>query len=321
MCCKWLRWLLPIVGCGLLVLIMQGCGGRTRDPWEGKPEFPRVVTSFAPIYCFTRNVAGDHAGLICVCLDKGPHEYEINATQDILPLQKADLFLVNGLQLDSFTEELFNKAGNKKLKMVNLADEAVPADQLIKLPGDGKGNDAHVWTGIPEAIAIVKVIRNHLKEIDPKHAEDYDKNANVYCAKLQALLEEGKLALKPRGDGKGKLRVIPNHDSLAYFARAFDLEIVGFLEDAPGHDPDAKQIDNLTRACEKKPAQVIAVEPQYDPRPADALLAHMQGRVNPLPVVVEIDPLETATATDLEDRDWYEKKIRENINRLKKYVP
>src|SRR4051794_36636309 len=69
------------------------------DGWPPTPSF-RVVTSFAPIHCFALNVAGDDAAVQCVMSSEGPHGYEPSAP-DRVKLEKANLFLINGLNLDT----------------------------------------------------------------------------------------------------------------------------------------------------------------------------------------------------------------------------
>jgi ABC-type Zn uptake system ZnuABC Zn-binding protein ZnuA len=331
---KWIsRLSFMILGSALLGLLLANGCGRVPDPWEGKAGPPRVVASFPPLYCFTQNVAGEHAGIISICLDKGPHEHEINPVHDLEPLKKANVFFTSGLGLDDvFCEKLKDTAGNDKLKMVEVSEAAFEGDKhdmLMKLSdaekqheGDGHHHgdyDPHVWMGIPQAIEMVKVIRDELCDVDPPHAADYKKNAAAYIKKLEALLESGKAALKPRHGEK--LRVISNHESLGYFARAFDLEVVGYLEAEPGLEPDPTKLGKLAKLCKEKPIQAIAVEPQYDRRPADALLSHLKGQNISPPEIVEIDPLETATPNDLKDPEWYENKMHANIDRLKKLVP
>src|SRR5207247_578405 len=98
---------------------------------------PRVIASFPPLYCFAKNVAGDHAGIISLCTTTGPHHY-VNNPQDNILLKKADLFLANGLTLDErFTESLRKQAATPRLHYVLLGD-MLPHDLLIHTEEAGK---------------------------------------------------------------------------------------------------------------------------------------------------------------------------------------
>src|SRR3712207_6159577 len=48
------------------VVAWPGCG-KISDDWDGQPGPPRVLTSFAPVYCFVKNVGGDQVGVLCLC--------------------------------------------------------------------------------------------------------------------------------------------------------------------------------------------------------------------------------------------------------------
>src|SRR3954454_17736374 len=76
-----------------------GCS-KARDPWaSAAPGHKRVLASFAPLYCFAVNVAGEHATVLCLTTAEGPHDYRATHT-DALKVAGADLYLHNGLGLD-----------------------------------------------------------------------------------------------------------------------------------------------------------------------------------------------------------------------------
>src|SRR5690242_17426859 len=87
----------------VLPLLILGCG-RT-DPkgedslWPANHAGPKVVVSFAPLYCFATNVAGDDAVVKDVMTTTGPHDFE-PTEKDVRLVTKADLFFVIGLGLD-----------------------------------------------------------------------------------------------------------------------------------------------------------------------------------------------------------------------------
>src|SRR5262245_22014972 len=198
-----LRKAAPILGAfaGLLPLFasFQGCGSM-EDPWKGKGGPPRVVASFPTLACFAQNVAGDRAGIICLCTVTGPHDYQFNV-RDCYLLKEADVFFANGLGLDeSFADRMQGSSSNKKLLYSKLA-EAVPPDKRLKagVHIDAEGvkhrhgpEDPHVWLGVDTAKLMVGRIRDDLIKVDPKGEADYRKNADEYLKKLDGLLDYGK---------------------------------------------------------------------------------------------------------------------------------
>ena len=86
------------VSMGLLASLLPGCNARD-DVWPKDHAGPKVVVSFAPLYCFAVNVAGDDAVVRNMMTTSGPHHF--NPTdKDARLLRRADLFFVNGIGLE-----------------------------------------------------------------------------------------------------------------------------------------------------------------------------------------------------------------------------
>jgi ABC-type Zn uptake system ZnuABC Zn-binding protein ZnuA len=309
----------------LAAAVALGCAGPNDDWPEGKS--PRVMTTFPPLYCFAVNVAGDEAAVKSLLTTLGPHDY--TATHgDVKKLLGADLFLVNGLSLDeTFAKALLKSSGNTKARYAEVgAAVADPAKMAPHEHHHGPGQhhhhhgefDPHVWLGIPEAVQMVRRIRDELTAVDPANAARYEQNAAAYVARLEKLREDGKAAFK---DKKNR-RLITFHESLAYFARSFGLEIVDSIQARPGEEPSPAKLAKLVEACRSRPVGAITLEPQYpDNTAARALQNELKAKgIGDVPSVV-VDPLETVGhEADLRP-DWYETMMRKNIDTLAKALP
>lgn len=317
----WARWM---VGLSIALLGVSGCG-KVTDPWPDKPG-PRVMVTFPPLYCFAANVAGDDATVKCLLNTTGPHDYAANA-QDALKLHRANLFLINGLELDeSFADKLQRNADNPGLKVVKVG-ECIPKSQLRKLDAsEAEGHeghhhhhgeyDPHVWMGLPEAIKMVECVRDQLKQVDPAHAAGYDARAAAYIARLKNLQADGEMKLADKKDRN----LISFHDSLAYFARTFKLNIVNNIEARVGEQPSSATLSQLVKDCREKKVRLLAVEPQYPTNTAaETLLREIRKKGVPDADFVVIDPLETVAPPELTP-DFYEKRMRENIDHLAKQL-
>src|SRR5205085_2089661 len=121
--------------------------------------------------------AGDDASVLCVMSDTGPHHFD-PSPENAVALRRADLFLINGLDLDDqIAEKMARSSRNKNLDIVKLAD-AIPKTERIEgqcncghAHGEAEKNDPdhqhfdpHVWLGVPQAITMVGKIRDALKE-------------------------------------------------------------------------------------------------------------------------------------------------------------
>jgi zinc transport system substrate-binding protein len=307
-----------------LPLVIVGCGGGVKkdaDPWAGTEGKKRVVVSFAPLYCFVASVAGDDAAVRNVMTTTGPHDF--NPTeQDVRLVSKADLMFAVGLGLDDRQAEAMKKgSGNENLKLIGLG-EKLPKEKLCEGfcdhanhgPDHKHDKDPHVWLSPDHAALMVGYVRDELKAADPAHAAGYDRRAGEYIAKLNALKAEGVAMFK----GKKDNRLVTFHDSMAYFADAYGLDIRGVLTQKPGQEPDDKQMKKLIRICtdEAKPTRVIAVEPQYSTSTAgERLREELVHKGVKDAVLVEFDTLETVKPDELKP-DWYEAKMRQNLKAL-----
>lgn len=310
------------VGVGLVALV-PGCSPGD-DGWPKDKPGPRVVVSFAPLYCFAVNVAGDDAVVRNLLTSTGPHHF--NPTdKDARLLRRADLFFVNGLGLEGDKPEKMQKgSGNKSLKIIELgakiSEERLCEGSCCHDHGDGDahdhehGKDPHIWLSPDYAITLVEGIRDELKAADASHAADYDRRAAEYIAKLRKLKADGIELLKDKKDRK----LVTFHDSMAYFAKCFDLEIVGVLQKNPGSEPSESQLKKLIAICANpaRPVRVVCAEPQYSNSNAGtALVKILKEKGVADPVLVELDPLETVPPDQL-NAGWYEAKMRANLAAL-----
>jgi zinc transport system substrate-binding protein len=314
-----------------MLVAWSGCGSLP-DGWEGLPQ-PRVLVSFPPIYSFTKSVAGDQAGIICLCTTLGPHDYVFNIN-DSIKLKRANLFFANGQTLDDhFTDKMAANSGNTKLRYRKLADDLPAA--LLK---EGKAHahehgpdhdhdhehgrfDPHVWLGIPQAIGMVEQIRDDLKQVDGAHTDLYQKNAAAYIERLEKLHQDGKEQLK----GLKEVPVITFHESMGYFADSFGLNVLGAIEPQAGHPPTDAALLRLTKKCDQLPERqkrrvLIAIEPQYPEGHAKILADQLDKAGIKQVALVTVDPLETCSTRDDLDAEWYVKMMEKNINTLAKYA-
>jgi ABC-type Zn uptake system ZnuABC Zn-binding protein ZnuA len=309
----------------LATLPLAGCGS-PGPAWPNKPG-PKVVASFPPIYCFALNVAGDDAAVRTVMSNQGPHHFDPQLS-DAQLLRGADLFFINGLGLDEkVAAKLKGMSGNPNLEVIELGEKIDP-----KLLAESCGcehdhgdahdekhdhdhdhaTDPHVWLGLDLAEIEVNGIRDGLKQADPAHAAEYDRRAAEYVARLKKLEADGRAMLKDKKERK----FVTFHGSLTYFARSFGLEIAAVIQKVPGKEPTGKELEALVKACVENKVRVIAVEPQYSGQSsAQRILTELKNRGVENPVLVEIDPMETAPESDLTP-GWYEAKMRANLEQL-----
>ncbi|MGX1267050.1 anchored repeat ABC transporter, substrate-binding protein [Streptomyces phaeoluteigriseus] len=128
--------------------------------------------------------------------------------------------------------------------------------------------DPHAWADVANAGAYVRRIEAELIKADPEGKATYEKNAAAYLKTLGALDEEvaKKLATVPEHNRK----LITTHDAFGYLAKAYGMEIAGFVVPVPNQEPSAAEVEELGVTVREKKVPSVFLEPNLATR-ADVL--------------------------------------------------
>lgn len=285
------------------ITVLSGCASnsaQTNSETSSTKDGFTIVTSFYPMYVETINVAKDIPNVQVINMTEPQtgclHDYQLKP-QDLITLDGADAFVVNGAGMETFLDDVIKQ--DKDLKIVNASDGI----DLIK---DESGEDnPHVWVSISNCITQVKNIAEQLSVIDPKNAEAYQSNADAYIAKLEALKEKMHASL----DTVSNRNIITFHEAFPYFAEEFNLNIVDVIERDPGTTPSPKELENTINIVKESNVKALFAEPQY-PTEAAQTIANETGAK-----VYFLDPGVTGTA-DETAYDAYLNVMESNLKSL-----
>ena len=88
-----------------------------------------------------------------------------------------------------------------------------------------RGDDPHWWHDPRNAVLATKSIRDALIDADPGGRATYERNARRYIERLRALDRDIKACVARIPPARRK--VVTTHDSLAYFADRYGIEVIG----------------------------------------------------------------------------------------------
>lgn len=270
----------------LLLLVLSvalvGCGGTDKSAEKKTAEPFRIVTSFYPMYVATINITDGVDGVEVYNMTKPQtgclHDYQL-MTEDMKTLEKADAFVINGAGMEDFMDKVTEQ--QKKLKVI----DASRGIELIH--DDEEGDNPHVWLSVTDAITQVRNIADQLKEADPAHAAAYEKNAVAYIEKLSSLKSEMHAAL----DNVPHKNIVTFHEAFPYFAKEFNLNIIGVVEREPGTEPTPTELQETIEQVNALPTKVLFTEPQYSPAAAETIARETGAKIYTL------DPVVTGEAT------------------------
>jgi zinc transport system substrate-binding protein len=262
----------------------------------------RVLTSFLPMEIFTRNVVGDTPGVIVESMLPAtmgcPHDYALTPG-DMKKIANADLFVANGFGMEEFLGEPVRRS-NPKIRVVETARGVLP----IREGHDDHGDiNPHTWVSPRNAILQVREIERALSAARPADAGAFRRNADAFVSRLSALAAEFEAAAKTFQ----RRNIVTFHNVFDYLARDLGLTVVGEIETAPGQEPSAGEIRNLSRTIREKKVPAVFSEPQYSPKLAETL-----AREAGVPVRV-LDPVATGSPA----LTAYQDAMRRNLSTLK----
>lgn len=289
----------------LAMLFLVGCSKSNRVFHAGMAEKEtgklKVVTTFAPLYSFTANVAGDAAVVEnLVPIGASIHSFQAKPS-DIKKIAQADILIINGIGLEEFLNDIVKGAANTGLTIVDTS-------KSINILGsqdedEHQYGDPHIWLSPKNAIKQVETIRGALIKADPKNAEVYSKNAKAYIERLKRL--DADISKELASAKKEKYFVF--HNAYQYFERQYGIKSVGSIEEFPGKEPSPRQMARIIDYIKGHDARIVFTEPQFSPKVIDVLKQDYNIYIGVL------DPIGQELS-----RGGYEKNMRQNLASLMK---
>ncbi|MBD1840600.1 metal ABC transporter substrate-binding protein [Coleofasciculus sp. FACHB-64] len=236
----------------------QPSSNRANPIANGKPN---VVATSTIIEDLAAEVAGDEIqiqGILKPGTD--PHVYE-PVPQDSQALEKANLILYNGYNLEPGLIKLMNATGGKIRKVA--VGEVVKSLQLDK----GRGEvvpDPHVWGDVDNVIQMVNAIRDALIELSPEDREKFTQNAAQLTGELKQLDSWITQEIKTIPENKRKL--VTSHDAFQYYARAYSIPVAGTLIGISTEEqPSAQTVKRLVESVKAATVPTIFAETTINP--------------------------------------------------------
>ena len=250
------RWFMSAGLC--LGLLLTGCGESANN---ADSELPKVISTSTIIADLTETVGGDeidHKGILQPGAD--PHVYE-PTPQDSVALEKADLILYNGFNLEPGIIKMINSTGVKATKFA-VGEVVEPLN--FEYQGQ-KESDPHVWGDAENAIAMTEAIRDRLIELSPENEAEFRANAEELITELKQVDEwiVEQIATIP----EAQRQLVTTHDAFQYFTNAYGLEMAGTLIGISTEEqPSAQTVKNLANDIKNRQIPAIFAETTINPQ-------------------------------------------------------
>jgi zinc/manganese transport system substrate-binding protein len=248
----------------------------------------RVVTSIPDLKALTEAVGGDLVEVDSLARgDQNPHDLEVRPSQ-MVKLRRADLFVMNGLELDGWAEVTIQGANNPRLVPGGIGRvDASRGVQVLEVPTgrvDRSMGDVHPagnphYTLDPAQVPTVTAnIVEGLARVAPEARPALEQRRQGFLAQVDAALTRWTGTLAPfRGT-----RVVTNHNTWLYFLTRFGLGLTGTVEERPGIPPSPTHLARLIGQMKADGVKALILEPWGDRKVADRLAQEAGARVVPL---------------------------------------
>lgn len=311
-----LRLLAPAV---MAVMILAACGSSQAATSTAAPSTPVdasdsqdqtlvIVATTSILGDVVSQVVGDAAEVETIMpAGSDPHDFEASA-QQVAALEKADLVVANGLELEQSLIDPLQNAEDTGIPVFHATDhvETIPfgehgeehghdeggeheseeehadeggehADEGGEHAHEHEGGDPHFWQDPTRMAEAVRALGTELDELTSgtemsAAAEEYASSLDDLDTEVAALVEE--VAEKRR-------ILVTNHDAFGYFADGYGYEIVGTVipSGSTNAEPSAQELAELAETIREADVPAIFAENTVEPRTAEALAAEVGSDV------------------------------------------
>ncbi|MBP1040866.1 zinc ABC transporter substrate-binding protein AdcA [Vagococcus sp. BWB3-3] len=313
---KLIKWGLGVVAISLL----GACStGDLKKETSSNGEI-KVVTTFYPMYDFTKNIVGDE-GDVSLMIPAGTeaHDYEPSA-KELKKLQDADVFVYNNENMEVWVPSVANvlteggvtviKATDNMVLLPGTEEEHDHAEEDHSHEGHSHELDPHVWLAPSLAIKEVSEIRDQLIAAYPEKEVIFTKNAAAYLTKLTNLDQLFKDTLS----GASQKSFVTQHAAFGYLALEYGLKQVPIAGLSPSEEPSAARLAELKDYVEDNDVTYIYFEENATDTIARTLAEEAKVEL------LVLNPLEGLTEEQMAAGADYVSIMKENLASLSKTI-
>lgn len=252
-------------------------------PASAQPTQKRVVASFSILADMISRVGESRVTIRSLAgPDQDLHSYEPRPS-DIQAVAQADIMAINGLGLEGWADRIAAAAGFKGTAIV--ASKGIPALKTAHKHGPGQSHthgafDPHAWQDVANARRYVANIRDGLiaaDPADPANTAATTAAAARYTAELTALDTEIRALLGPIP--RARRRAVTSHEAFAYFADAYDIDMLAITGTWRDAEPSARDLAALAAQIKRQNIRALFLENTSPPASLRALASETKTTI------------------------------------------
>jgi zinc/manganese transport system substrate-binding protein len=273
-----MRALARTLGLGLFAIALLAAGAEAADK-------VRVVTTTTDLKALAEAVGGDLVEVDALARgNQNAHDLEVRPSL-MVKVRRADVLVINGLELDQWAEVVVQGANNPKVipgapgrvdASAGILVLEVPRTRVDRSMGDVHpvGNP-HYTVDPGMGPYITANILEGLVRVAPQHRAAFERNREQFLARLDQAMAKWTAELAPY---KGT-KVIVDHNMWPYFLTRFGLVQAGSVEERPGIPATPTHLTKLIASMKDDKIKVILAVPWADHKLAERIAQEAGAKV------------------------------------------
>jgi zinc transport system substrate-binding protein len=237
-----------------------------------------VLSSIKPLTLIAQEITGANADVDTLLpATASHHDYPLKVS-DYGRLQKADVVLWIGPDLESFLQKpSANLPPEKVITAYGLVGMHWPEGATDAHDERHHAHDPHLWLDPRNAVLVATAVAEKLIKIDSANAKQYRANLQLFSEHMQQLDERLRISLKPLS-GAG---FAVYHEGFAHFVGRYGLHQLDYVALTPEQKPGAKHMHQLREKLAKE-GRCLFLEPYNNMQAARDLAQELKLDVGTL---------------------------------------
>jgi ABC-type Zn uptake system ZnuABC Zn-binding protein ZnuA len=224
----------------------------------------RIVTTSADLKSLAQAVGGDRVEVESLAAaEQDPHSVELKPAQ-LARLRRADALVRIGLDHEPWLTRVALTSKTPVVdvsKSIRLLQTETPRLRVERKAHVHAFGNTHYWLDPHNARPITASILAALMALRPTERAAFEANRDAFLARFDTKIAEWEATLRPyRGT-----KVVVVHDSWAYFAERFGLQIVAAAEPHPGIPPSPAELAALFTRMREGGVRILIADPHANP--------------------------------------------------------
>ena len=308
--------------------------GNSASQSEGE-ESISIMTSLYPLQYFAERIGGDLVKVESL-LPPGSDAHTFEPTsKDMISIAESDLFIYNGLGMESYAEKITKSLENEDTIMVEatkgvdvIASSHDHSEEGHHEEGEGAHEeehheesdagheeehhhgdyDPHVWLDPNRAIGLAENIRDALIDLQPQHKDAFNQNFDELIKDLESI-DNAFTSLAQESDHP---EILVSHAAYGYWEDAYGIEQLAVAGLSPTDEPSQKELKEIIETAKEHSIHYVIFEQNVTTRVAEII----QKEINAKPL--KVHNLSVLTESDIENNENYLTLMKKNIKTLEK---